>query len=250
MGICALCKSKAQLRKSHIIPKYVVKYYKDRASTGYLRHSDNINRRIQDGTKVKLLCEDCENQFSVWENLFKQKVFEQAINEDKSIFSHEHWMLKFAVSISWRNLVFHLPVIDKNIPDDLREYYEGAEKAWRKYLLDETTSIGQFQQHFIFLDIIKNSTISGMPSNMNRYLSSSLDIGMMGYDVLLATYTKMINILIIGIIYSKNLNQFKGTRISSGKSFVGRKNYVIPKSVVWSYCKNGKEITNSKRYSV
>ena len=59
MEICKLCHSQKTLRKSHIVPKFVSHYLKETSLTGYLRMSSNINKRVQDGIKIKLLCDEC-----------------------------------------------------------------------------------------------------------------------------------------------------------------------------------------------
>ncbi|AKL95575.1 hypothetical protein CACET_c21280 [Clostridium aceticum] len=76
MEECALCKKKAELKNSHIIPKFVTDWIKKTGPTGFLRDTNNAFRlRVQDGLKVHLLCGECEQLFSKHEKIFAEKIF-------------------------------------------------------------------------------------------------------------------------------------------------------------------------------
>jgi len=52
IGICALCdREQVALKESHSIPRFVYQWLKDTSATPYLRCSDNVNAREQDGHK-------------------------------------------------------------------------------------------------------------------------------------------------------------------------------------------------------
>lgn len=245
--ICALCKNNKFLIDSHIIPKFVVRYMKDTSATGYLRSTDNIDIRKQDLVKVPLLCQDCENLFSVWENRFKTEIFLPAMESQKKIFRHENWMLKFAVSISWRNLIYHYPKIEKNIPPELENYYQEAEQIWREFLLNKITNLKTYQQHFILLDLVSSCSFHFKSNNINRYFTRCIELGMMAYGRLIATYSKMAKILVIGIIYDRHKHHFKGTRITSGKSHVGRAIYKLPAELGHHISEHAAEVLKEAR---
>ena len=54
MELCKLCNKKAQLRESHIIPKFVYNWMK-KTGTGRFRQKKDLNKPLQDGIKDFLL---------------------------------------------------------------------------------------------------------------------------------------------------------------------------------------------------
>jgi hypothetical protein len=55
-GTCRLCERDGELQESHIIPKFVFAHQKETSATGFLRCSEVINRRAQDGPKLPTPC--------------------------------------------------------------------------------------------------------------------------------------------------------------------------------------------------
>jgi hypothetical protein len=55
--------------------------------TGYFRHGETPNKRVQDGDKVYLLCKSCEQRFGDWEDIFARRVF-FPLHEGGSIEDH------------------------------------------------------------------------------------------------------------------------------------------------------------------
>ena len=64
LGTCALCGQQKDLRKSHIVPRFVGKWLKSTSATGFLRGVKNPELRLQDLPTLPLLCGDCEQIFS------------------------------------------------------------------------------------------------------------------------------------------------------------------------------------------
>ena len=72
---CAFCGQQVPLRESHVLPAFAFRWLRGRSGTGHIRHTDNPNRRVQDGLKLKWLCDACEGRFSRSETTFATKVF-------------------------------------------------------------------------------------------------------------------------------------------------------------------------------
>jgi hypothetical protein len=108
VGTCALCdQENVSLKESHIIPKFVYQWIKDTSSTPYLRSSDNVNLREQDGSKEYLLCGKCEGDLSVMETEFAKNVFKKIANyriQATEIIVTES-MRVCVLSIFWRTLL-------------------------------------------------------------------------------------------------------------------------------------------------
>jgi hypothetical protein len=81
IGTCALCdQENAVLKESHSIPKFVYQWIKDTSATPYLRSSDNVNARKQDGPKEYLLCGECEGDLSAMETELAETLFKKIAN--------------------------------------------------------------------------------------------------------------------------------------------------------------------------
>ncbi|WP_339935695.1 hypothetical protein [Vreelandella glaciei] len=111
IGTCALCGQKeARLKESHSIPKFVYQWIKETSPTPYLRSSDNVNKREQDGPKEYLLCEKCEGNLSLMEDEFAEKAFKKIANyrgQAPEILVTET-MRVCVLSIFWRTLLTSL----------------------------------------------------------------------------------------------------------------------------------------------
>jgi len=125
MGICALCGKEKELCESHSIPKFVFDWIKKTSATGYLRQAININKRLQDGTKEKFLCFECETKFSRYEKYFADEFFYPYLNKTKTSFNYNENLQKFIMSISWRLLKNDLEGFKIFQP----EMFEHAKKA-------------------------------------------------------------------------------------------------------------------------
>lgn len=51
---CRLCGQSKPLQVSHIIPRFIVEWFKETSATPYIRTGDEPNRRVQDGPKLRL----------------------------------------------------------------------------------------------------------------------------------------------------------------------------------------------------
>ncbi|WP_051901504.1 hypothetical protein [Methylotenera sp. L2L1] len=67
--ICALCKSEAELKNSHIIPEFLYKTMYDDKHRFHVLSTipEQRNSMLQKGLSEKLLCAACESKLSKWE---------------------------------------------------------------------------------------------------------------------------------------------------------------------------------------
>jgi len=135
LGKCRLCGKRANIVKSHIIPKFVYAWLKKSSATGFLRPGDNPNKRVQDGPSYPLYCAECEALFSKYENLFAKKIFyPHMVGKCKTI-DYLDDVKRFIIGISWRFLDlcmsdFHTLESGVTIPKN------NAHEEWRNYLLN------------------------------------------------------------------------------------------------------------------
>ncbi|MFC2027121.1 hypothetical protein ACFLU3_00380 [Chloroflexota bacterium] len=187
--------------------------------------------RIQDGPKLNLLCDDCEQLFSNWENQFSQNVFLPLHDRQnpKDIYQYGDWALKFAVSVSWRALLYQL---SHGKPANLTEYQsnqaDSALEIWRDFLLDKRPHPDQFEQHILPMDIIKSHSIKGMSPYINRYLIRTVDMDLPSSSKRAFVYTKLCRLMIFGIIHEPHPKHWRNTKLHVRKGSIGGTNYVVP----------------------
>ena len=80
MRICKYCNKNEAIENSHIIPSFIYKWLKETSPTGFIRATNEPNKREQDGPKSPLLCNTCEVRFSDIENAFKKEAFSKIAN--------------------------------------------------------------------------------------------------------------------------------------------------------------------------
>ena len=230
LGQCKLCLRQDKLEHSHVIPSFVIRWLKTTSGTGFLRHSQTINRRVQDGYKEYWLCPGCEDLFSKWESEFASNVFYPLASGQATQFHYQEWLLKFAVSLSWRNLLHIKELYGLNIvPEAHRNELECALHTWSEFLLGRKPHVGKYEQHLLPVDAVANHTIKDMPTNINRYLLRSVDIAVACSDRQSWVYVKLPYIILIGFIHAYRPGIWEGTKVHVKQGTLGRSQYKVPK---------------------
>lgn len=172
---CNLCGKQANLQNSHIIPRFVFRWLKKTAATPFLRNSENVNTRVQDYHE-KLLCEDCELQFSDYESKFASNVFYPFINGESNSFAYDEWLQRFIISISWRLIVSErtdLSRLDSVHAEAIRE----AKDIWADILKGNLRLSSDVYTHYIFFldDLADASQPDEIPDNWEFYIERGID---------------------------------------------------------------------------
>lgn len=203
------------------MPKFALEMIK--ASTGLLRRPTMPNRPVQDGLKARLLCDVCEQRFSVWERECAD--FVRLCNENDGPFEYGPQFGWFALSVAWRTLVWELEegLADSWHPRAVRAAIEG-EGRWRQALLSGDMSGIPGTLHALVLgsdaEPSPNLRIS-LPPNWNRYLDLAIDCTVAtssdpstpGSRVSAVAYAKMGRLVLVGVLKTPELGNWKGTRI-------------------------------------
>jgi hypothetical protein len=228
-GICRLCNHDRELNESHIIPSFVYRWLKETSGTGFIRFGHHPNKRMQDGFKPYWLCDDCEDLFNTWETKFANAVFHPLNKGEAMQFRYGPWLLKFAVSVSWRVLKYFIETRDiEHFSTDLQVKADNALSKWEDFLFDRCPHPAQYEQHMIIYDRLKSFNYPNMPSNINRYILCTVDIDAIsagdknGY-----VYSKMGRIVLIGFIDMPSY-QWKGTKLHVNNGVLGSRHYSLP----------------------
>lgn len=170
-GKCALYKVEADLRESHICPKFVINQMKATGST-YLRKFAEPNRRLQDGLKFHLLSHEAEQEFGKREKYFSEEIFYPYL-ENPKYFEYDNRLFYFAISFLWRVLLVEINY-NKRLPGHWSySTVIKAEKVLRYYLKTENP-IHIFNQPCLLLtDRLKTNTTD--LKDVDYYFSRALD---------------------------------------------------------------------------
>jgi len=224
-GKCRLCEQEGELLESHIIPAFVIDHQKRTSATGFLRSSKIINRRAQDGTKLHMLCQSCEAMFNQWETPFAQNIYHPWCNREGTRLSYGPWMLKFAVSVSWRVLTWYMDYSAELVSYtvDAKRIISDALSTWKRFLFDEIPHPREYEQHMILFDNIESATHSyDLPPNINRFLTRGIHINLAHSNRHpLFIFTKMGNITLLGFLGIKHHRQWVSTKIHAKFGHVG-----------------------------
>lgn len=218
--------------QSHVLPAFVFRWLRERSGKGgHIRNTDKPNVRVQDGLKQPWLCGACEGHFGQYETAFATRVFHPWHSGDYRI-PYQDWMLKFAVSISWRVLKF---ARDKNptaiYSEEQKRLMEEAAARWRAFLKGEVPHPDKFEQHLLIVDFVEETSIDGLPENFNRFMTGAVTLDIVGSDQSLMTFAKMGRFMIFGII-QKGPNRWEGTKIHVRDGLLKPDKFVIPAGLI------------------
>ncbi|HKI55482.1 MAG TPA: hypothetical protein VJ987_15260 [Anaerolineales bacterium] len=206
-----------ELRESHVIPKFVARWLKETSATGYLRQGIQSNLRKQDFSTEHLLCNDCENRISKWENLFAETIFFPYLNDGKREFEYKEWLLKFSVSLIWRLGVSELENF-RGYQPQLTSHLEQALSVWRNYLLDDTPMQESYGFHLFFIDFVKSVQGGTIPEGFHWYTLRGVDGTLPANDTEVYGYVKLPAMAFFSGVTPRRPSKFKNTRIfESGK---------------------------------
>ncbi len=229
--ICPLCGRSDDLIESHVLPAFVFRWMKETSINGYLRFAENPGRRVQDGLKYRWLCIHCERRLNGFETPFATKIFRPYSQDDGKEYRYGPWLMKFCASVSWRVLRHY---IDRDglaeWPESMRNKAHRALESWRAVIFDEIPHPGIYEQHLLPLGAISNSTIPGLPNNMNRYFMRAVDMDMATGGVTAFAYAKMGRFALFGLIASGR-DPWRGARVSPSQGVIQPKQYQLPRAV-------------------
>lgn len=177
---CIRCRKAPPIQNSHVIPRFVFKWMIETGGTKYLRAGNAVNKRVQDGFKLPLLCEQCETKTSVFENTFSQRVFRPSVDSQslpKKMGDPEY---RFVASVHhrvqayfWRN------------SDDPSQYSEAEKRLLlksisdlRRYLVGIRHSVRPMQLFLLPFGIGEFSKVQNMPPNWHRYIRRHTEMDM------------------------------------------------------------------------
>lgn len=230
-GTCAFCERETVLLNSHVLPAFVYRWLRDRSGTGHIRHTENPNRRVQDGLKLPWLCNECESLFSKDETAFATHAFHRWHSGNHEI-PYGQWLLRFCVSVSWRVLRFARGKNEKHQYSSTQNtLMDQADKRWRAFLRGEVNHPGDFEQHLLIFDLIESTTVPDLPNNFNRFMSGAVTLDIIGSEKSLMTFAKLGNFIVFGSI-QKGSHHWEGTKVRVRHGLLKPGDFAIPSALL------------------
>lgn len=197
-----------------LIPQFVYRWLKDTSGTGFLRFGPAINRRVQDGLTVSLLCGGCEDRFCAWEAKFARLVFHPFVTGQLRVVKYDDWLLKFAVSVCWR-------ILEDGMRENRLGHFRGrwsaqlpsCRETWKQFLLGTGPDVCEHHVHMLRWDGIVGGQGPALPTNINRYLRRAVEMDVVCSDDEAFLYAKLGPIMLFGMIAYPGSKQWRGTRI-------------------------------------
>lgn len=153
-AICALCDEQKPLRQSHIIPNFAEKFLKENGVTGFLRGINEPNLRVPGQVKYPLLCDKCENQFSLYEKCFSQQIFSPFHENTSKYASYGKEVFSFLTSLAWRVGLIHREELIRTRPHLVSELDQNLQD-WKAFLKgDESKSDNEHHIWFANYDYV------------------------------------------------------------------------------------------------
>ena len=208
-GVCRLCKRAAELKESHLIPKFVFDWMK-RTGSPYFRVSGQPNKREQDGRKYHLLCGDCEQRFSTRERWFSENVFVPYLERKVTSFPYTDSLFYFLVSVLWRVLQDDLGELLADHPHHAR--VELAEYEWRTYLLGGPLP-PTYNEVQLFITDLDAGEEPQPVVNYNRYFTRAVDHTVAHSQTRCFAYAKFARFVVFGGISGLDPALFVGTKV-------------------------------------
>lgn len=208
-GICKLCGQKKELRYSHIVPAFAVRWLKQTSLTGYLK-TFKSKVRVQETKRVYLLCADCEQILGRDEKTFCEKIFIPYHEKNQQQFKYGPWLRRFIVALHWKVLVTR----EEKYPPKTEAIFAKAESDWQQFLLGQSASPGNAEFHLFLSDVVQDAT-GDLPKKINWYLSRGFDTTPMYSDAGMAgVYSMVVKTVTFSFLTPELVaDQMVGTRI-------------------------------------
>jgi hypothetical protein len=225
---CALCGNEAELRDSHIIPRFVFKQLKESSASPFLREYEDPDERIQDYNE-ELLCPDCEEHLNKFESPVAGYIYHPYQRGNSISFSHDDWLHRFHISVNWR--LIHSDLSEwENLPKHQREAVKDARDVWHDIILnDEPVHKDPFTHHMVlFSDLELRTDSTELTYRWEFYQDRAIDATVV-HGAGTHYYVKLPKVVFITCIQPPRIGRFNNTKIEeSGRIRTPRR---IPRDI-------------------
>jgi len=206
-----------------------------RTQRGGLRDLARPDLVAQDGTKPRLLCGACEGLLAAWERQVSENLFRPLHQRTKTSFPYGPWLLKFAVSVSFRVLALHGdglvklangPVVSSTDRAAVTEV-GSVDGPWAGFLRGERETLGPYEHYCVALPPAPD--LSPANRRISSYFEGEINIRppIQAPDGGIYVVTKMCRLCLVGTIVRGQRKAWVNTRIAAAGGVISRP-YAIP----------------------
>jgi hypothetical protein len=221
-ALCQLCATPSTLQRSHVVPKFAARWLKETGATPYLRHTVNVNKRVQDFPTLRFLCAKCEAQLSADETRFANEIFYPYHQRRTAPFDYDEWLLRFVISLAWRlgatwtrglspGKAVVAPQVGR-LSDPAKRALTDALLKWQMFLIGLDPDPGPYEHHMFFFDYVE-SVQGDWPDGLHRYMFRMIDADTPHGRESVAVYVKLPGIILWSGIAPAHVEGFEGTLI-------------------------------------
>lgn len=131
----------------------------------------------QQGSTEKLLCDDCERRFGVWEDRFCREVYRPLMYGAVAGVNYDIFLQKFLVSLVWRVGTVVL-LKDCVLSKQDKKQVGRCLAVWKRFLLNRQQSAGPYQHHMF---LFNEHDVEGMILTANKAWSVDFPNGFMAW---------------------------------------------------------------------
>jgi hypothetical protein len=102
-----------------------------------------------------------------------------------------------------------------------------ADARWRAHIKGDVPHLGAFEQHLLIWDIVEDTNIPDLPTNINRFMTGAVTLDIVGSERSLMTWAKLGRFMIFGIVQS-GLNRWHGTKVHVRHGVLKPGKFIIP----------------------
>ena len=265
-GVCAYCGKNGEPEESHILPRWTIRRALRGSVTGKLRESENVNRRVQDGEKVYLLCRECENRFSKLEGP-ASRAFDAGTIAHGATSNGD--FVRFLVSILWRGGVVRSADL-QNAHPRYAPALATALQTWKDVLEGNRADFGGHAVWFVLLDadlaravdrFMKSEATDGRGAApvLNRYLINffGTEVAVFGDEGAALVWAKTTSWLIAGVLAAPADPAAASVEVSLAGGTFPAAGHPVPAIILaglglqsWQYLQRASEMSAEQRQKI
>lgn len=209
-GICRYCGKQRELRRSHIISRFIcVRLKRMPGSNPKLFRDDDLGDLVQDGEKRYFLCGECEQEFGLFEKAFNDKFLTPFYTTRNFSTRYGDWLPKFCALTLWRTgTALTEDPTAKDKPELVRALLARALGRWRAFLRGSAPSCFVNEIHIIPL---------GNEPDLVLYADGVIEYAMPysddGTEAFLVV--KLTGLVVVGVLATNSRRRWQGTKIHS-----------------------------------
>lgn len=184
-----------------------------------MRNLHQVNRRVDDGPKMRLLCADCEKIFNKWETYFANKVFNKMLNNNQMEIEYNENLWKFVYSVKWR-LIKGIEKTELKWSTDKKSLLKQVEINFYNEIQDNSNKEDKnilINLHCLFgADLFKYDPQYSNLSHSIQYFGRATDFSINFEKEPYFIYLKLPRFIFVTYFMPVNANLFKNTSIKNG----------------------------------